>query len=118
RPGTRGASSPAAFRGRKGGAMLKSTLLLAAIVALSATQTPQAYAQGHDEQHSAPRAVEHAVAGTLERLDLTARTIVVTTADGAEETFRITEHTTVRALESAGRGVADLGGAVERGGID
>ncbi len=46
--------------------------------------------------------VEHAVAGTVTKVDSKARTIVVKTADGAEEAFKFTAHTAMRAAKGGG----------------
>lgn len=67
------------------------TLLLAA-VAFSATPN-----------------VEHALVGSIEKVDKGTKTLVVKTADGTEETVKWTERTTVRGLKGAGR-AADLAG--------
>ena len=49
-------------------------------------------------------AVEHAVTGTISKIDAKAKTIAVKTADGAEQVFHYTEHTAVKAAEGAGKG--------------
>lgn len=45
---------------------------------------------------------EHTLVGELKRVDATTKTIVVKTAEGAEESVKFTEHTTVRGLETGG----------------
>ncbi len=52
--------------------------------------------------------LEHAVAGTVTRVDSTAKTMVVKTADGAEEVFRFTGQTAIHAAKG-GREVAKKG---------
>lgn len=47
---------------------------------------------------SEPARVEHAVAGEVKKVDHAAKTVVVHTADGAEETLRFTETTTVHGV--------------------
>lgn len=49
-------------------------------------------------------AVEHAVAGTVTKVDSAAKTIAVKTTDGAEHVFQFTEHTTVHAAQEVGHG--------------
>jgi len=56
-------------------------------------------------------AVEHAVAGTVTKVDSAAKTIAVKTADGAEHVFKFTEHTTVHAAQ-------DIGHAAKAGAVD
>ena len=46
--------------------------------------------------------LEHAVAGTVTKVDSKAKTIVVKTADGAEEAFKFTGHTAMRAAKGGG----------------
>lgn len=55
--------------------------------------------------------LEHAVAGKVTKVDSMAKTIVVKTADGAEEVFKFTEHTTVHAAKGAGE-------LAKKGGVD
>ena len=47
-------------------------------------------------------ALEHAVAGTVTKVDSKAKTIVVKTADGAEEAFKFTGHTAMHAAKGGG----------------
>ncbi len=47
-------------------------------------------------------AVEHAVAGTVTKVDSRAKTISVKLADGTEEVIKFTEHTAVRAARAGG----------------
>lgn len=46
--------------------------------------------------------VVHAVTGAVTKVDATAKTIAVKTADGSEEVFKYTEKTSVRGAKSAG----------------
>ena len=46
--------------------------------------------------------LEHAVAGTVTKVDSKAKTIFVKTADGAEEAFKFTEHTAMHAAIGGG----------------
>jgi hypothetical protein len=47
-------------------------------------------------------AMEHAVAGTVTRVDSAAKTIAVKMADGTEQVFKYTERTAVHAVKSGG----------------
>lgn len=47
--------------------------------------------------------LEHAVAGTVTKVDSKAKTIVVKTADGAEEAFKFTGHTAMHAAKGGGK---------------
>lgn len=53
--------------------------------------------------------VTHMLVGTVEKVDATAKTIAVKTADGTVETVKFTEKTTVHGLKDAAKG-ADLAG--------
>jgi hypothetical protein len=53
--------------------------------------------------------VTHVVSGTVEKVDAGAKTIAVKTADGAVETVKFTDKTTVHGLKDAAKG-ADLAG--------
>ncbi len=46
--------------------------------------------------------LEHAVAGTVTKVDSKAKTLVVKTADGAEEAFKFTGHTAMHAAKGGG----------------
>ncbi len=54
-------------------------------------------------------AVEHAVTGTVSKIDAKGKTIAIKTADGAEQVFHYTEHTAVKAAEGVGKGVKTAG---------
>lgn len=49
-------------------------------------------------------AMEHALTGTVTKVDSAAKTIAVKTADGAEHVFNFTEHTAVRGAQEIGHG--------------
>lgn len=53
--------------------------------------------------------VEHALVGTIEKIDKPTKTLVVKTADGTEETLKWTERTTVDGLKGATKAVAFTG---------
>lgn len=53
--------------------------------------------------------VTHVVVGSVEKVDSTAKTIAVKTADGTVETVKFTDKTTVHGLKDAAKG-ADLAG--------
>lgn len=53
--------------------------------------------------------VEHALVGSIEKVDKGAKTLVVKTADGTEETLKLIDRTTVRGLKGAAR-ATDLAG--------
>jgi arginine repressor len=78
---------------------LASSLLLAGVVV-----APQ-LAQASQAQSRTARA-EHAVAGKVTKVDHAARTVVIHTTDGVDETIRFTERTVVRGAEGVTR-VAD-----------
>lgn len=71
-------------------------------------------AYGQTESTSARstgQAVEHAVVGTIQKVDAAGKTIVIRTADGTEETLKLTERTVVRGAEAVGRAAEALGRA-------
>jgi preprotein translocase subunit YajC len=53
--------------------------------------------------------VEHALVGSIEKVDKEGKTLIVKTADGTEETLKWTERTTVDGLKGAAKAV-DLAG--------
>jgi arginine repressor len=55
--------------------------------------------------------LEHAMAGTVTKVDSKAKTIVVKTADGAEEVFKFTGHTAMHAAKGSGE-------LAEKGAVD
>ncbi len=55
--------------------------------------------------------LEHAVAGTVTKVDSKAKTIIVKTADGAEEVFKFTGNTATHAAKAGGQ-------LVKRGAVD
>ena len=59
---------------------------------------------------AAAASVGHAVVGSIEKIDDTAKTIAVRTVDGTTEVFRFTESTTVTGAKTATTHVADLAG--------
>jgi lipopolysaccharide export system protein LptA len=52
-------------------------------------------------------ALEHAVTGVMTRVDSTAKTVAVKTADGTEEVFKFTGKTVVRGADGAKAGAVD-----------
>jgi hypothetical protein len=49
------------------------------------------------------------VAGTIQKVDAAGKTIVIRTADGTEETLKVTDRTVVRGVEGAGRAADTVG---------
>ena len=56
-------------------------------------------------------AAEHSVTGTIQKIDTAGKTIAIKTADGVEETVKLTDHTVVRDAEKAGRATETVGKA-------
>lgn len=77
-------------------ARLASSVALAGLVAL-----PQ-LAEAPRAQDRTARA-EHAVAGEIRKVDHDAKTIVIHTTDGADETVKVTDRTAVRGLKDVRR---------------
>ena len=59
--------------------------------------------------------VVSAVAGTVKKVDAATKTIVVTTADGAERTFHFVGRTTVHGAEKTGEAAKDLFHGIKEG---
>jgi len=57
-------------------------------------------------QNAVAEDVVHAVSGVVKSVDKTSKTMVVKTADGTEHTIRWTDKTTVKGVDSTGKGVA------------
>ena len=55
------------------------------------------------------QAAEHAVTGTIQKVDAAGKTIAIKTADGVEETVKLTDRTVVRDAERAGRATDTMG---------
>ena len=49
--------------------------------------------------------VVHIMSGVVKHVDKGAKTVVIKTADGTEETFKYTEKTTVEGTKDAGKGI-------------
>jgi hypothetical protein len=89
------------------GSSIVSLILLTTVAVLCGQST---YGQtASTAPRSTSQAAEHAVVGTIQKVDAAGKTIVVRTADGAEETLKLTDRTVVRGAEAAGR-VADEAG--------
>ena len=75
---------------------------------LAITATVMIPQRGEPSQTPGPTArVEHAVAGEVRRVDHAAKTVVIRTADGVDETFRFTAETAVRGASEVTR-LADV----------
>ncbi|MGH9254413.1 MAG: hypothetical protein ACRD3C_07570 [Vicinamibacterales bacterium] len=73
-----------------------------ACIALADAVMGLTIAEASQPQSHAARA-EHAVAGEVKRVDLAAKILVMRTADGAEETVKFIEGTTVRGVKDVAR---------------
>jgi len=75
---------------------------------LAITATVMIPQRGEPSQTPGPTArVEHAVAGEVRKVDHAAKTVVIRTADGVDETFRFTAETAVRGASEVTR-LADV----------
>lgn len=59
--------------------------------------------------------VASAVAGTVKAIDRGTKTVVVKTADGAEQTFHVASHATVHGAKAVGHGTMDAFGELNEG---
>jgi len=75
----------------------RSALLLSLSVLIATIAWQSAFAED----------VVHAVSGIVKSVDKTSKTMVVKTANGAEQTIKWTDKTTVEGAKGAGKGVAD-----------
>jgi len=80
---------------------LSSSVALAGLV-MAAQLAGASQTQGHMAR------ADHAVAGEVKKVDHAAKTIVIHTADGIDETIKFTERTTVRGVEGVTR-AAEVG---------
>ena len=69
-----------------------------AAAAAGGTQKPDV-----SQAPASPARVEHAIAGEIEKVDHASRTILIRTADGVEETVKVTDRTTVHGLKDISR---------------
>ena len=61
---------------------------------------------------STGQAAEHSVIGTIQTVDTAGKTVAIKTADGVEQTVRLTDRTVVRDAEKAGRATETMGKVV------
>ena len=91
------------------GSSIVSLTLLTTVAVLCGQST---YGQtASTPPRSTGQAVEHAVVGTIHKVDAAGQTIVIRAADGTEETLKLTDRTVVRGAEAAGRAAEAAGRA-------
>ena len=76
-------------------AILVAMLVAGGVIAAQAAQAPAAA-----DKAKATNPVEHAIAGTVESVDTTAKTVSIKTADGTVKVVKVTAKTTVDGLKA------------------
>ena len=109
-------AAPSVIRWSKRHPHMRLTTTLTAFVSGLLILTASAV-QGQTASKAKPtsegRVVEHAIVGTIQKVDAGAKTVVINTAQGTEEILRLTERTVVRAAEAVARPVSTAGRAAD-----